>query len=250
MPSRSAGPKADGVRLKLFGNVELLTSSGEPASNILAQTKLLALLVYLVVEEPRGYRRRDRLVGLFWPELDAEHARAALRKALHALRHSLGDAVLDARGDEDVAVPPGALWCDVLAFDEAIEAGLVARAIDLYHGDFLPGYFVRGATACDEWLDQTRTRYQKQAATAAWVLAQRSEEDERLTIAADWAKRAVTLAPFDERVVRKALALLGRAGDRAGAAALYESFRERLTREFEVEPSRETAMLMEQIKAK
>jgi hypothetical protein len=72
--------------------------------------------------------------------------------------------------------------------------------------------------------------------TAAWILAERSELEERATIASNWARRAVILSPFDERVVRKALALLGRLGDRAGAVSLYESFRQRLAREYEVEP--------------
>ena len=46
-------------------------------------------------------------------------------------------------------------------------------------------------------------------------MAERSELEERATIAGEWARRAATLSPFDERVVRKALALLGRVGDRA-----------------------------------
>src|SRR2546428_7450745 len=37
-----------------------------------------------------------------WPELDQEHARAALRQALHGLRQGLGADVLTSRGDEEV----------------------------------------------------------------------------------------------------------------------------------------------------
>ena len=147
-----------------------------------------------------------------------------------------------------MAVASGALACDVLAFDEAIEAGQTARALELYGGDLLPGFFVREAAEFQQWLDQTRTSYQRQAATAAWVLAERSELDERPTAASDWARRAATLSPFDERVVRKAIALLGRVGDRAGAVALYESFRVRLAKEFDVEPARETMALIRQIR--
>jgi hypothetical protein len=42
--------------------------------------------------------------------------RAALRKALHVLRGELGENVIVARGDEDLAVSPAALWCDAVAF--------------------------------------------------------------------------------------------------------------------------------------
>ncbi len=243
--SRPAGPVP---RLQVFGGVELRAATGEPLADLLTQTKPLALLAYLVIAEPRGHHRRDRLLALFWPELDEPHARGALRKILHALRRGLGDGVVDSRGDEDVGIAPGALACDALAFEEAIEAGQTPRALELYRGEMLPGFFVRAATEFQQWLDHTRAGYQKQAATAAWILAERSELDEQETAAAEWARRAAMLSPFDERVVRKALALLGRAGDRAGAVALYEKFRARLAQEYAVEPARETMALMRQIR--
>src|SRR5208283_1778976 len=176
----------------------------------LKQTKPLALLAYLVIAEPRGHHRRDRLVGLFWPDLDDLHARGALRKAIHLLRRGLGDDVLDTIGDQAVGIVPGALWSDVRVFDESIEVGHTARALEVYRGDLLPSFFVRDAGEFEQWLEQVRASYRKQAATAAWVLAERAEESERATIAGEWARRAVALAPEDERVVRKAIALIAR----------------------------------------
>src|SRR5437763_8829980 len=57
--------------------------------------KALALFVYLVVEG--GLHPRKSLSEAFWPELDAEHGRAALRATLFELRklfegsHALGE---------------------------------------------------------------------------------------------------------------------------------------------------------------
>ena len=57
--------------------------------------KALALLVYLAVEG--GMHPRKTLSESFWPELDAEHGRAALRATLFELRkllersHGLGE---------------------------------------------------------------------------------------------------------------------------------------------------------------
>src|SRR4029078_8149672 len=46
---------------------------GRPAPAILAQPKPLALLAFLALS-PRGrFQRRDRLVGLLWPDLDQSH---------------------------------------------------------------------------------------------------------------------------------------------------------------------------------
>ena len=52
----------------------------------------------------------------------------------------------------------------------------------------------------------------------------------------------------DERDLRKLIVLLERIGDRAGALALYETFRQRLEREFQSLPSKETRDLIEKIK--
>src|SRR5207247_11052193 len=49
--------------------------------------KALALLVYLAVEG--GLHTRQTLSEALWPELDAEHGRAALRATLLALRKLL-----------------------------------------------------------------------------------------------------------------------------------------------------------------
>src|SRR5437667_10830278 len=49
--------------------------------------KALALLVYLAVEG--GMHTRKTLSESFWPELDAEHGRAALRATLLELRKLL-----------------------------------------------------------------------------------------------------------------------------------------------------------------
>jgi len=49
-----------------------------------------ALLAYLVVESDRP-QRREKLVGLLWPDYPEESARHNLRQALFNLRLALGD---------------------------------------------------------------------------------------------------------------------------------------------------------------
>ena len=48
-------------------------------------------------------------------------------------------------------------------------------------------------------------------------------------------------APDDERVLRRALTMLDRLGDRAGALRTYDDFARRLRREFDADPSAETS---------
>src|SRR5688500_18756361 len=103
--------------------MNLLGTDGREIRPVLSQPKRLALLAYLAVGSPQGCRRRDTLLGMFWPELDQERARAALRQALHGLRRSLGAGSIESRGDEEVRVDGEQLWCDARAFDAAIDGG-------------------------------------------------------------------------------------------------------------------------------
>jgi DNA-binding SARP family transcriptional activator len=88
------------IRLSLFGALRAETDRQQHGEDLLSQPKALALLAYLAIARPRGVHQRDRLVGLFWPELDQEHARASLRKLLHRLKQTVGEDVIAAHGWE------------------------------------------------------------------------------------------------------------------------------------------------------
>src|SRR5438046_1384916 len=111
------------IELRTLGGVDLRSSAGETTLPQMAQPKRLALLVFLALGELSGYRRRDQIVGLFWPELDTPHARGALRQALHALRRSSGEGAIFTRGEQEIGINPEALWCDAVAFRQHAEAG-------------------------------------------------------------------------------------------------------------------------------
>lgn len=153
---------------RTFGALELSDSGGRERTAVLSQPKRVALLVYLAVANGSGFHRRDSLLALFWPELDQDHARAALRQALTFLRHELGDEVIRTRGAEEVGVDAERFWCDVVAFDDALRAGDLQRAVELYRADFLPGFHVSGCAEFARWLGEQRSRLRDRAAEAAW----------------------------------------------------------------------------------
>src|SRR6059058_4648761 len=124
------------IELRMLGTLDLKGADGRA---------VLALLAYLAVHSAPV--RRDSVVALFWPELDTAHARGALRQSLRFLRRELGDGILDGHSDEAIAFEPATVWCDVVAFEQACEAGEPARALQLYRGDFLNGFFVAGGAA-------------------------------------------------------------------------------------------------------
>ena len=237
------------IRLQLFGSLGLRDGEGRELRTILAQPKRLALLAYLAAASPSGTQRRDTLLGLFWPELDQEHARNALSKAIHFLRRSLGEGAITSRSADELAVDPTVVWVDVQAFTEALDGDRVEEALELYRGDLLPSFFVSEAPGFEIWLERERARLRARAAAAARLLAERHEASRHLTLAVASARRAIELSDGDERPLRRLIELLERAGDRASAVRAFEEFARKLAAELEVEPDPETVALVERIRA-
>lgn len=236
------------IELRTLGTLELHGTDGRELRPILQQPKRLALLVYLALAGSRRFHRRDSLVALFWPELDGERARGALRRSLYFLRRSLGSAAIVGRGDEEVAVAPDVLRTDVARFTAAIAEDRLPDALELYRGDLLHGLYIRGAPDFEHWLDGERTRLRDAAAKSAWTLADRCLAQHEPGAAAHWARWAAALTPYDERAHRELVTILQRTGDRAGALRAHEEFTTRLRDDYEMTPSAETAALVQWIR--
>jgi serine/threonine protein kinase/DNA-binding SARP family transcriptional activator len=236
------------IRLSTFGSVDLRAPDNTALEIVLAQPKRVALVVYLAAARPPGFHRRDRLVALFWPELDDARARDALSQALRFLRQALGSDVVITRGVDEVGIDRSRMWCDVEAFRTALDDGRALDALQLYRGDFLDGVFVEEASGFEEWVESERAALRELAARGARQLAERNDEQGSHTAAVGWGRRAAELAPDDERAFRRLLGLLDRAGDRAGALQAYDDFTRRLRAEYGAEPAPETRRMVEAIR--
>lgn len=217
---------------------------------MLRRPKLVALLAYLAAARPHGFHRRDRLLAIFWPELDQPRARNALRQAVFHLRTSLGADALLTRGDEELAVNPARVRCDVVAFDELLAAGREAAALELVRGELLPGFHLSDAPDFERWLDEEREHLHRQTAIAAGTLAQAEEKQGNLAGAAHWARLGAEVAPYDEDGLRTLLGVLDRAGDRAGALQAYDRFARRLEADLGVQPAPETQAVVRAIRTR
>ena len=238
------------IELRLLGRLSLTSADKRDVRALLGQPRRLALLAYLAAATPQGFHRRDSLLALFWPELDQEHARAALRQALHVVRDALGADAVASRGDEEIGLAFDHISCDVAAFERAVAAGQFRETLDLYRGDLLEGFFISGAPDFERWLEAERSRLRELASRAARMLGERCEADGNLTTAVHWARRATELAPNEEALLRRLITVLDRHGDRAGALHAYEEFTARLAAEYEAQPAPETEALVAAVRAR
>lgn len=238
------------VRLHLLGSLELRTPDGREVDSLLSQPRRTALLAYLAAVRPRGFHRRDSLCALFWPEADTGRARNALNQALHRLRQTLGAGVVVSRGDEEIGLSPQLLWCDAVAFDEALARGDPQQALELYRGDFLPAFFVAGAPELESWLERERTHLRARAREGALALAAKEEAKGDLGGAVQWIRRALEFTPENEATLRHLLRTLDRIPERAAAIRAYDDFAEWLGREYGLAPAPETQALIAVIRGR
>lgn len=236
------------IVLRLFGPPDLRTASDAKAHSVLAQAKHVALLAVAASARTSSVRR-DRVIGLLWPELDDDRARNALSKAIHNCRRALGEEVLIGRFAEEIGVDAGKWSVDVWDFEDAIGRGAYGDAIAIYRsGEFMEGFHVPDASELEHWIDAERARLRRRAIEAVSSLVANAERDGDAIGATAHLRLLSDLSPFDEQVLRRRLTFLDRNADRAGAISAFTEFAERMRRELDALPSPETLALVESIR--
>jgi serine/threonine-protein kinase len=236
--------------LRVLGGMHLEGAGGEDDHPILRQPKRVALLAYLAMGPEGSFRRRDSLIGLFWPESNPDRARHSLRQALYVLRKEVGARALRTRGDEEVGIDPAVIACDAARFEILAHSGRAAAAMEQYGGELLPGFYVDDAPEFERWLDVERVRLRRLAAQLCWNLVEEAGQRGDHLGAVRRAREAVDLDPFDETSLHRLVELLDLLGDRAGALAAFDHFARRLSEEYAAQPSPETMQLVQRVRSR
>jgi DNA-binding SARP family transcriptional activator/Flp pilus assembly protein TadD len=231
--------------LKLLGGLTLAGENG-PLTGPAVQRHRLALLALLAGARPRAVSR-DKLMAWLWPERESEPARRLLNQAVHALRQALGPETILSAGDE-LQFNAAVIDCDVVAFEEALVAGAPDRAVPLYGGPFLDGFYLDDAPEFERWVDRERDRLAAAYAKAAESLAAAAERAGDSSGAVEWWKARSAHDPYDSRVALRLMQALERAGNRAGALQHAAAHRQLLREELEIEPPAEVRALVDQLR--
>src|SRR5687768_3936623 len=109
---------------------------------------------------------RDKLIALLWPEGDEEHGRNSLKTNVYELRKLIGEHAIRTTGDQ-LSIDSSVVSCDVWDFEAAIASGDFAKAVALYDGPFLDGFFIDDALELEHWVEATRARLAKSYDRAA-----------------------------------------------------------------------------------
>lgn len=233
--------------LKLLGGA-LIEGPQGPLGGRVSQRRRLALLSMLALGRGRPVTR-DKLLGLFWPEIESERARHSLADLLYQLRGALGEsAILSAGGD--LWLNAEVLTSDVGAFEDALARGDLARATALYHGPFLDGFFLSDAPEFERWVGTERDRLARAHAEALEQLAEAATTRMDAKSAVEWLRRLLEHDPFSARVVLRLMETLEAAGDRAAAIRHAQVHADLMREEVGAEPDPEVEALARRLQGR
>ena len=255
------------LQLSLFGVP--VVKHGETTLTF-STRKALALLVYLAVEG--GLHTRKALSEAFWPELDAEHGRAALRATLHQLRklfersHEASERVhLRIEGDLLGIAQDDSLLVDLRLVEaasklagrgvaspvgQAREELLVEleQATRLVRGPFLASFTLRDSQFFDDWSTQHREYWHLRVHQVFDALSRLYEQGGDVERAIETVTRWLRFDSLNEEGYRRLMRLRFSQGDRIGALRAYSRCRTVLAEALQVEPEPETVALAKRIR--
>jgi predicted ATPase/DNA-binding SARP family transcriptional activator len=191
---------------------------------------------------------------MFWPDTEEESARHNLRLALSSLRRQLEPPGIEpgtvVRADRlTVQIPPEVVTTDVAEFEAALKAAAdtpnppettahLVRALELYGGDLLPGYY-------EEWVLPQQLRLKDEAMQARVQLAELLAQAGDLHGALSYAQRAAESDPTCEEYHLILMRLYIAAGQSGAALRQYARLEQALQASFGEEPSSTACALAE-----
>lgn len=237
------------MRLRLLGRFAVTGPDNEVASIQLPTKKTGALLAYLGMSGDYA-ASREELAAFLWGGSTDQQARQSLRQALALLRKELASDVL--KTDTKTVRLDSASWSidarefATLAVSPAAED--LARAAELFTGDFLSG-FILEEEAFEEWVSAQRTRLQHAAAQLCETFVRRPDLVVDSNLALTAVDQLVALDPLREDWHRLAISLYSRYRGKNEALSRASHFAGVLQRELGVAPERETRTMLENLRS-
>jgi len=230
------------VHLRIFGGASLEGPAG-PLGGRAAQRHRLGLLALLALH-PRI--TREKVIAYLWPSASEARGRRLLSDSIYRIHQGLNIEAVVATG-EDLRLDATALTCDVVEFRTAVKAGDFERAVELYSGPFLDGFFLPDADEFERWSAGIRDELAAEHARALEALARAAEGAGDATTAARWWGRRAAVDPLSSRVALCLMESLARAGERGAAIQHGRTHEQLLQEELGAAPDPEVVALLQRL---
>lgn len=228
------------LHLRTLGELRLEETDAPALSS---RRKELVLLAFLARRGARPISRAEA-AALLWPDRDERRARQSLRQALLELRQLVGEGL--AVEPEYVQLAAGAIELDASAFEQELDAGRAAAAVERWGGDFLPGAEEVGGEELRGWLESEREGLRRRLGLALAELVEEAQRRGAWQEGIEWAERWTSALPLDQQAHIRLLRLLHLQDRTAEALARHAAFRSQL-RSLEFDPHPDLEQLVRQL---
>ena len=247
------------LEISLLGGLTI-KKDGQPITEF-TYRKEPALFVYLAYTgQPYS---RETLAELMWHDRTPKQSQSNLRNLLTKLRRLLKPYLTITR--QRVSFNTDCHHrLDVAEFQNQIDqtrvqlnqggyltrsvANRLGKALNLYRGEFLAGFYIRKSPNFENWVIFERERLHKQAMTGLHQLTefylQRQQYEDGLT----FARHLLALDPLDEVAQVHAMQLLAYMGQRETALVQFQNYCRLLDEELGVGPSSQLSTLYQQVR--
>ena len=237
-------PVSDELKITTLGGFSI-TLNNKPLSG-LASRKVEALLVYLACT--RVPHAREFLAEFLWEERPQGRSLSNLRVVLASLNKHLPGFFSISRDSVTFELDSNTRL-DVWELENHLQAGSLEEAVSIYKGDFLKGFYLRGAGGFERWVDSERIRLHQSILEALHQLVDRLLEENRWEEGLNYTNRLLQMEPLDESAHRKLMRLLYFSGQRSAALAHFEYCRGLLENELGVTPEQGTVAIYQGIQS-
>jgi DNA-binding SARP family transcriptional activator len=196
--------------LKTLGGLGI-ERGDQPLPSTGPRRRLLALLALIAEHDPPGISR-DKLLAYLWPESDTQRARNSLKQGLYSLRQSLGIPLVNCAGGV-LRLNRRLIEIDTWQFEATLVLGEEAKAVSIYRGPYLDGFYIAGLDELERWMEAERERLARRYGDALRVLAERAEANRDTLAAAIWWRRLTAAEPLCSTAALGLMRALAAAGD-------------------------------------
>ena len=223
------------LEVRLIGTFDI-RYDGKPV--IISSRIAQSLFAYLILNAGTLHRR-EKLAGMFWPDVTEEKARAYLRHELWRIRKAIPSREFLVSDDISIAFDSSIdYWLDTEKLEKLTYAALAEElmvGLSAYAGELLPGFY-------NEWITQERERLQAVYEKNIARLLELLEREQRWNDILEWAERWISFGQGPEAAYRYLMIAYDALGDRAKVTSTYERCVQAL-RELDLEPSEQTRAL-------
>src|SRR5207302_4380146 len=179
-----------------------------------------SLFAFLILTAGTTHRR-EKLAGLFWPNMLDEAARRNLRQELWRIRKAVSTPA--SSGDYFLAEEfslgfnrNADYWLDVAQLEKTDnDIPSLMSNLSLYQGELLPGFY-------DEWVALERDRVRAVFEAKISQVLERLTAEERWPAVQEWSEKWLALGNAPELAYRALMLAYGARGDIAKVAAVYK----------------------------